>query len=948
MGAVSLQSQFSKAQVALTRLESLCATAENAFAELRKCHAALMSHAVGQPTPVAVDVALIAARNAALTGAQHASSALTSTVQETDLSAVSAASQAAIDRLHVLLHKVAAVTGAAVDADGDCQAGTAGAGAGAASAAAAAANAPVSVSDTDLKQAMARLDAFTADIAAHIAQLGALQPVTLASLATGGTLAAIACMRKTCHALLLDTGVNTLTHYLTYAAPWQRVCRVLAVRSAALQSQSAAITNMVSIATQLQRNLIVWSTALEERKDRVKALKAATNEYSLARRKLLIIRADAEVQHYDYDSDDDAGLKFVALPYSAMQDAKRACNRASLARDAAAQALYSAALAFYPETLVQKRDRLLPGGVPPIVSQRSREDYEDIKPFVCSGEGRHALLRATFDGEPCVLKVVPISGGSALAHEAGILKAMDHPNIVKLLAVFVEDTFAYLHMAHACHGDLKQFLTTEASRVGSSTGATMAISVKASGVLPARQLQRLSRQLCDAVAYLAERSIVHCDIKPANIFIDGQRDNDTLRAVLGDFDVSHTASSRTSTLTRSMTRVATHYTPGYAPPEVLHASTTQPPRVSPAIDVYSLGCVIFAMHMFPRTLPEPTSVDDVVASNAAYFSPQPLTPAVAAAATAAAAPGGESASSTPVVADWVATVPRDVVLAATCPQPRARASARELLHKRYMLDASGSFAHVSIQRPAYWLHQYHMGSWLEEEPEETRVAVENVLNHTAEPATHGIGADSHKQHFQRFKVTRVQRLENPAVWVAYAAQRRQLADTLMTEGYTADAGVRPLATETCHFVYPVEGGSLEEAAGEVFLFHGTSNAASIAFRGFDVRHAFAGTGAGAMFGRGVYFAESASKADQYVGRNGKLPLTMVVARVLLGRGVKVTAPRSREPFLPKVASKTTETVPVYYDSLVADMRPQGMRFREIVVGDGLSAYPELFVDYERV
>lgn len=55
-------------------------------------------------------------------------------------------------------------------------------------------------------------------------------------------------------------------------------------------------------------------------------------------------------------------------------------------------------------------------------------------------------MRATFDGVPCVLKMMPVEQGGTLAHEAGILKQVKHLNIVELLTVFVDRDHAYLHM----------------------------------------------------------------------------------------------------------------------------------------------------------------------------------------------------------------------------------------------------------------------------------------------------------------------------------------------------------------------------------------------------------------------------------------------------------------------------------------------------------------------
>jgi len=50
---------------------------------------------------------------------------------------------------------------------------------------------------------------------------------------------------------------------------------------------------------------------------------------------------------------------------------------------------------------------------------------------------------------------------------------------------------------------------------------------------------------------------------------------------------------------------------------------------------------------------------------------------------------------------------------------------------------------------------------------------------------------------------------------------------------------------------------------ECYLFHGTKSdfVDAIEHKGFDFRI----SGDSAMFGKGVYFAESSTKADQYVG-----------------------------------------------------------------------------------
>ena len=115
-----------------------------------------------------------------------------------------------------------------------------------------------------------------------------------------------------------------------------------------------------------------------------------------------------------------------------------------------------------------------------------------------------------------------------------------------------------------------------------------------------------------------------------------------------------------------------------------------------------------------------------------------------------------------------------------------------------------------------------------------------------------------------------------------------------------------------------------------------------------MRYAYAGAGAGAAFGRGVYFAESASKSDQYVKPGAGRTLTLVLARVCLGRCQVVRDGRGRRnaSFLPEVEGRSTTVLPIYYDSILTEV--PGMRFRESVVGRDTAAYPELLVEYEWV
>ena len=69
---------------------------------------------------------------------------------------------------------------------------------------------------------------------------------------------------------------------------------------------------------------------------------------------------------------------------------------------------------------------------------------------------------------------------------------------------------------------------------------------------------------------------------------------------------------------------------------------------------------------------------------------------------------------------------------------------------------------------------------------------------------------------------------------------------------------------------------------EYFLFHGLPHnlAHQIAMQGFDER--YAGEHFGALFGKGVYFAETASKSDIYTSPDASNDRYMFLSRVALG------------------------------------------------------------------
>jgi len=144
--------------------------------------------------------------------------------------------------------------------------------------------------------------------------------------------------------------------------------------------------------------------------------------------------------------------------------------------------------------------------------------------------------------------------------EATLLRRMRHPHIVELTAIFEDPSTGalYLQMPFYAQGQLDAWVQREKPDD---------LSVR-----------RVLWQAAQALAHLHAHGVVHSDVKPANILVDGCG-----RARLADFDVSVDASTRVSS-THCSTRVG--FSTGFASPDLLSTGA------SPATDVFAFGEVV--------------------------------------------------------------------------------------------------------------------------------------------------------------------------------------------------------------------------------------------------------------------------------------------------------------------------------------------------------------------
>ncbi len=114
-------------------------------------------------------------------------------------------------------------------------------------------------------------------------------------------------------------------------------------------------------------------------------------------------------------------------------------------------------------------------------------------------------------------------------------------------------------------------------------GESLRERIRREGQLPVGTAIRIAIDVADALTYAHDRGIIHRDVKPENILLDGDH------ALVTDFGIAHAlASTSGERLSRSGIVLGT---PGYMSPEQAVGGPTADGRT----DIYSLGCVLYEM-----------------------------------------------------------------------------------------------------------------------------------------------------------------------------------------------------------------------------------------------------------------------------------------------------------------------------------------------------------------
>jgi serine/threonine-protein kinase len=203
-------------------------------------------------------------------------------------------------------------------------------------------------------------------------------------------------------------------------------------------------------------------------------------------------------------------------------------------------------------------------------------------------------------GRRVVVKVLPPELRAGLSierfhQETRLVASLRHPHIVPVMAAGEStDGLVYFTMPFIEGESLEHRLERE-------------------GRLPVADVVAIVREVADALAYAHANGVVHRDVKPANVLIDGGH------AVVADFGVAKALAlaaaeherpelaSGASDLPNGLTMAGYVLgTPAYMSPEQARAEA-----VDARSDVYSLGCMTF--EMLTGQLPFPDDTLDAVA-----------------------------------------------------------------------------------------------------------------------------------------------------------------------------------------------------------------------------------------------------------------------------------------------------------------------------------------------
>jgi len=189
-----------------------------------------------------------------------------------------------------------------------------------------------------------------------------------------------------------------------------------------------------------------------------------------------------------------------------------------------------------------------------------------------------------------------------------------------------------------------------------------------------------------------------------------------------------------------------------------------------------------------------------------------------------------------------------------------------------------------------------------------------------------------------FELVKAKRCENLKDWKRYYFRRHQIAHAC---SHKTGFMKRPVLTSEAKKLSKRQG--LRGHCNEWFLFHGTSPEAakSILSGSGDFTISLAGSATGTLYGRGTYFAESITKADEYAKEDDDGLCCVLVCRVAAGHVLY------NDEVTPDADKLQQSCISGETHSILGDREKCRGTFKEFVIFDADQVYVEYALFYRR-
>ncbi|CAG9334030.1 unnamed protein product [Blepharisma stoltei] len=202
--------------------------------------------------------------------------------------------------------------------------------------------------------------------------------------------------------------------------------------------------------------------------------------------------------------------------------------------------------------------------------QSSMAIYEELKKLGQGGFGSVSLYKNKLTKEEVAIKVV--SYKTLVSHEdvsrvyteMMLLRSLKHQNIVKLIDAFPLDDKLCFVMEYCSGGELQKY-------------------VEEKGKLDEEEVFSLAVQIIGAVRYCHNNKVIHRDLKLENVLFSNRNKN-VIKIV--DFGIAGMCSASGKGQKSDSGSLM------YTAPEVISRTDN---RASPALDIWSLGCIFYAL-----------------------------------------------------------------------------------------------------------------------------------------------------------------------------------------------------------------------------------------------------------------------------------------------------------------------------------------------------------------